>query len=97
LALALGYRTPVLLSAELAKCAGAPAAMAFERDPETLGARLQRLALDAHKRARLRDATEQFGRGRTWPEIARRHLGLYEEVIRGKGPSDRSVRTAQSR
>jgi glycosyltransferase involved in cell wall biosynthesis len=96
LALALGYRAPVLLSAELANCAGAPAAMAFERDPETLGARLQRLALDAHKRVRLREATEQFARGRSWPEIARRHLDLYEEVIRGKGTVGRSLRAAQS-
>jgi hypothetical protein len=71
--------------------------MAVERDPEVLGARLRRLALDSHQRQRLHDATVEVAQHRTWPEVARRHLALYEEAIDGNRPVGRSLRAAQSR
>jgi glycosyltransferase involved in cell wall biosynthesis len=95
LALALGYGIPTLVSEELAACAGAPESMAVSRDPAVLGARLQRLALDPAKAQRLRDATTSFATGRTWPEVARRHLELYEEVAHGNRAPGRRVRAAQ--
>jgi glycosyltransferase involved in cell wall biosynthesis len=96
LALALGYGTPVLLSEELAACVDAPDPMATARDPQALGGRLQRLALDPSKAQRLRDATASFAAGRTWPEVARRHLELYEEVTDGNRVPGRRVRATQS-
>lgn len=96
LALALGYRTPALISAELAECVAAPAPMAVARDPEQLGARLRRLALDRQKWQRLRDANDELARGRTWPDVAQRHLELYEEVLDGHRPARRRVWAMQS-
>jgi glycosyltransferase involved in cell wall biosynthesis len=95
LALALAYGTPVLLSSELAACVAAPDPMAVERDPQVLGGRLQRLALDPTKAQRLRDAAASFAAGRTWPEVARRHLELYEEVTDGNRAPGRRLRATQ--
>jgi glycosyltransferase involved in cell wall biosynthesis len=97
LALALGYGTPALVSSELGRCAEVPSTMTVERDPEVLGSRLRRLALDSQKRQRLHDATLAYAQDRTWPEVARRHLALYEEVIDGDRARSGRVRATQSR
>jgi glycosyltransferase involved in cell wall biosynthesis len=77
LALALAHRTPVLLSQALARTTGAPEEMAVGTDPEAIAARLLILAADHEQRDRLRTAAASLAAGRTWPEIARRHLDLY--------------------
>jgi len=77
LALALAHDTPVLLSEALARTTGAPQELAVGADPQAIAARLRTLAADAGERDRLRAAAATLATGRTWPEIARRHIDLY--------------------
>jgi glycosyltransferase involved in cell wall biosynthesis len=77
LALALAHGTPVLMSQALARTVGAPDVLAVPNDPAAIAARLDALAGDPGERARLRDAAATLAAGRTWPEVARRHLDLY--------------------
>ena len=77
LALALAHDTPVLLSEALARTTGAPQELAVAADPQTVAARLRTLAADGGERDRLRAAAATLATGRTWPEIARRHIDLY--------------------
>ena len=79
LALALAHGTPVLMSEALARTTGAPGALAVSSDPAAIAGRLRRLADDRAERGRLRAAARALAAGRTWPEIARRHLELYGE------------------
>jgi glycosyltransferase involved in cell wall biosynthesis len=95
LALALAYRTPSVLSRELAECIGAPAAMSVDREPQALADRLQLLATRSDALDDLAAATASVARDRSWPLVAARHLDVYEEVIRGHGAPRRRVRTAQ--
>jgi glycosyltransferase involved in cell wall biosynthesis len=80
LALALAHGTPVLMSEALARTTGAPGALAVGADPAAIAARLRTLAADGGERERLRAAARGLSTGRTWPEIARRHLELYGRV-----------------
>jgi glycosyltransferase involved in cell wall biosynthesis len=96
LALALGYRTPSLLSRELAECVGAPAEMTVDRDPRVLAGRFLSLAARPDALDALNAATATLARNRSWPLVAARHLDVYEEVIRGNGAPRRRVRAAQS-
>jgi glycosyltransferase involved in cell wall biosynthesis len=77
LALALAHGTPVLMSEPLARTTGAPGALAVGLDPAAIAARLRTLAADPAERDRLRTAARALAAGRTWPEVARRHLELY--------------------
>jgi glycosyltransferase involved in cell wall biosynthesis len=77
LALALAHGTPVLMSEALARTTGAPGALAVGADPAVIARRLLTLAGDPGERERLRAAARALGAGRSWPEIARRHLELY--------------------
>ena len=77
LALALAHGTPVLMSEALARTTGAPGALAVSADPAAIAGRLGTLAADGGERERLRAAARGLSTGRTWPEIARRHLALY--------------------
>jgi glycosyltransferase involved in cell wall biosynthesis len=77
LALALAHGTPVLLSDALAGTVEAPDELAVATDPAVIAARLQSLAADRGERERLRAAAASLAAGRTWPEVARRHLDLY--------------------
>jgi glycosyltransferase involved in cell wall biosynthesis len=77
LALALAHGTPVLMSEALARTVDAPEALAVPSDPAAIAARLDILAADPGERERLREAASTLAAGRTWPEVARRHLDLY--------------------
>jgi glycosyltransferase involved in cell wall biosynthesis len=77
LALALAYGTPVLLSDGLARTTGAPPALTVGTDPAAIAGRLRRLAAVPAERERLRAAARRLAAGRSWPEVARRHLELY--------------------
>jgi glycosyltransferase involved in cell wall biosynthesis len=81
---ALGLGRPVLLSAAMARAAGAPTVMAVEVAPEPLTARLLELARRPEARAELAAASVALAAERTWPAVAHRHLELYGEVIGGK-------------
>jgi glycosyltransferase involved in cell wall biosynthesis len=80
LALALAHGTPVLMSEELAATTGAPPALGVPRSAAALAMRLRELAADPATAAALREQAAAMAVGRSWPEIARRHLELYEEV-----------------
>jgi glycosyltransferase involved in cell wall biosynthesis len=80
LALALAHRTPVLLSPELAACAGAPATLTAPREAGALGRALAVLAADRTLLGELGSAAEGMAVDRTWDAIAARHLALYEEA-----------------
>jgi len=77
LALALAHGTPVLLSDALAATVGAPDELAVPTDPAAIAARFDALAADRGDRERLRAAAATLAAGRSWPEVARRHLDLY--------------------
>jgi glycosyltransferase involved in cell wall biosynthesis len=93
LALALGAGTPALLSVPLAACIGSSTAEAVPADADSIAARLRLLARDAGARERLAATTRELARERAWPQVADRHLELYEEV-RDAGPAGRRVRAA---
>jgi glycosyltransferase involved in cell wall biosynthesis len=96
-ALALGFGTPILCSEALARCVGAPDQLATPVDPPTLARRLGELASDPEQLASLDHATRQLATGRSWDDVARRHIELYEEVIDASGTVSRSVRSKKSR
>jgi glycosyltransferase involved in cell wall biosynthesis len=77
LALALAHGTPVLLSEALARTVGAPDELAVDLDPAAIAARLGTRARAAGARAATAAAASTLAAGRSWPEVARRHLDLY--------------------
>ena len=77
LALALAHGTPVLLSDALAGTRRRAGRAAVPTDPAAIAARLDALAADRADRERLRAAAATLAAGRSWPEVARRHLDLY--------------------
>ena len=78
-ALALACNTPMLLSAPLARCIGAPSDLVAST-PEALAGRLRRLADDPGGLADLRLWTACLADGRSWTDVADAHLDLYAEV-----------------
>lgn len=81
LARALGYGTPVLLSAPLARITGAPQSLMAPDDAVSLAHRLEHLAAPDRSDP-LRADTASLASERSWPEVARRHIETYEEVSR---------------
>ena len=79
LALALALDTPVLLSAPMARCIGAPSDLVASTTRE-LTDRLRLLADDPAAATSLRAWTSCLADGRSWTDVADRHLALYEEV-----------------
>lgn len=82
-AMALGHGTPLLASDALANGMGLPAELAVSLDPGELAERLCSLAADRSSLAEMRQATRRMAAGRGWPDVARRHLELYERVASG--------------
>ena len=78
-ALALACGTPMLLSAPLARCIGAPSDLVTST-PDALAARLRALADDPGGLADLRRWTACLADGRSWSDVAEAHLALYAEV-----------------
>ncbi|HEY6760046.1 MAG TPA: glycosyltransferase [Baekduia sp.] len=94
LALALGHRTPILVSRELAGNAGVPDALVAPADDAALAARLRHLAGDRLAREALSDVADELLDGRTWPAVARTHLEMYEEVAHADRSARRRLRAA---
>lgn len=84
-ATALAHGTPFLVSDALAHCMGLPRELAVPLDRGVLAARLRRLADDRDSLTGLRRAASHVVAGRSWSEVARRHLELYEEIGSGAG------------
>ncbi len=79
LSIALACGTPVLLSAPMARCIGAPSPLVI-RDAGDLATRLRRLSVDADERHELRRWTDRLVEGRHWDEVADLHRDLYRSV-----------------
>jgi glycosyltransferase involved in cell wall biosynthesis len=94
-ALALAHRTPVLLSPGLARFMGAPSDLVLPTDPDELAGSFRRLAAERRHLDALARWSETLAAGRTWPEVADRHLSIYQEVTHGPDPSRRRLRAAQ--
>lgn len=95
LALALGHRTPVLLSPPLAATTGASSTLVAPGDPTGLADRLVDLAERPEQRQRLGVAVQAMAEGRSWPDVAARHLEVYEEVTHADGSAGRRLRAGQ--
>ncbi len=80
LALALAHRTPFLVSPQLGQTIGAPERIRVPLMPTALARRLNELAAAPEELDELRRECAGFGSGRSWADMARRHLELYEEV-----------------
>jgi glycosyltransferase involved in cell wall biosynthesis len=80
LALALAHGTPALVSPALARTSGVPLDLTVPLEAHAIASRLGELAADPGQRDALRDRTAALASGRSWPEVARRHLELYEEA-----------------
>ncbi len=96
-ALAMGYGTPPLCSPGLARCLGVPDELVAPIDPPELAAHLCRLAVDPGRLRTLRAVTRAMAAGRSWDQVARRHIAIYEEVIHARSPARRSLRTRKPR
>jgi glycosyltransferase involved in cell wall biosynthesis len=81
LALALGFGTPVLCSEALGNCVGAPPEMVAPGGSAGWAKRLVHLSSNPQEFARLDALTAEFASGRSWSQVARRHVEIYEEVI----------------
>lgn len=92
LALALGYGRPVLLSPQLASCVGAERDLIVPLEPPALARALRETLTDAMRLGRIRRGTRALAVGRSWPEVARSHLDLYEEVLSADRAARRSLR-----
>jgi glycosyltransferase involved in cell wall biosynthesis len=94
LALAVAHDRPVLLSPPLAGATGAPPELAVPLDPSELAARLRRLARSREELDSLATASAGLKRDRSWAEVSRAHLRIYEEVSNAVGASGRFLRAA---
>lgn len=92
LALALAYRTPFLATSEMAACLGVPAEVEVGHDPDELAQRLRSLARDRCGLVELTRASLEMAKASTWPNVAKRHLDLYEEVLSAHRAGRRAVR-----
>ncbi len=81
LSLALAHGTPVVVSAALGALSGLPGVTVVDVDPDAIAARLARLRDRPEERAALAAVSRSIARGRSWDEVARAHLGVYEEVM----------------
>lgn len=82
-AMALAHGTPFLTSEALGRSMGLPPESSVSLDGGELAERLGRLACDRDSLAELRRASTGIGVGRSWPEVAKQHLGLYDRIASG--------------
>jgi len=83
-AIALGHGTPVLTSDALARSMGLPSAVSVSLEEVELAECLRTYAAHRDRLAQLRQAGAGVIRGRSWPEVAERHLRLYQRVASGE-------------
>jgi glycosyltransferase involved in cell wall biosynthesis len=92
---ALGFGTPVLCSPELALSLGAPPEMVVSTEPMLMAGRLLELANHRERLQPLQKLADELAQGRSWKQVAKRHVSIYEEVALANRTPGRSVRTRQ--
>lgn len=97
LADAANYGVPVLVSPPLAEVIGFPAETAISLEPGQMVAQLNGFATDRRRLEPLAALTATLRRGRSWEELARRHIALYEEVIDAQRSAARTERIRPGR
>jgi len=80
-AMAFAHGTPVLTSDELGRCMGLPSDSSVSLNGGELAERLRRLARDRDSLAELRRVSIAMAGGRSWPEMAKLHLRLYDRIV----------------
>ena len=90
LALAVEHGVPALLSPALAEVVGLPRRAATSLEPSLLAERLTVLARRGTEIAELARWTGGLSEGRSWPQVAKRHLEIYEEVTNAQRSASRS-------
>lgn len=96
LTVALAHGTPFLVTEPLAVCMGTPAATRVAPEPRALARRLESVAADQRELDRLRSATYHMAAGRSWADVARRHLDLYRGLRDGVVDHERASVLASS-
>lgn len=97
LALAANHGVAALLSPALAAVVGFPGPAALPPDPPAMARWLESLAGDRAALDELKARTAALSTGRSWSEVAERHLAIYEEVIHAQRSPGRSIRLRPSR
>ena len=97
LADAANHGAAVLVSGPLAEVIGLPAQATVPLDPAALAARLGELADDRASLDELATLSSALRQGRSWDELAQRHLALYEEVRDAQRAPRRAVRLGSRR
>jgi glycosyltransferase involved in cell wall biosynthesis len=92
LAVALDHGVPVLLSPALAELAGLPPRASTPLEPALLAERLRSLARRGTELAELSRWSGGLAEGRSWPQVAKRHLEIYEEVTDAQRSASRRDR-----
>jgi len=80
-AMAFAHGTPILTSEELGRCMGLPSDSSVSLAGRELAERLRKLAGDRDSLAELRRVSTATGGGRSWPEVAKLHLRLYDRIV----------------
>lgn len=83
LALALAHRTPLLVSPALGKSIGAPAELVCPTAPGELAQHLLELRSDRRMLVALGEMSHSLASGRSWRDVAVRHLSVYRSPIEG--------------
>ncbi len=97
LAQAANHGVAALLSPALAAVVGFPQSAALPAEPVRMARWLQSLAGDRAALDELKERTSKLRTGRSWTEVAERHLAIYEEVIDAQRSSGRALRLRSRR
>jgi len=94
---ALSYGNALLCSESVARCNELPNETITGVEPHQLAQRLLGLASDPRLLEQLRRSVDDTARSRSWDDVARRHVELYEEVIGADGALSGGLRPGESR
>lgn len=97
LAHAISYGVAALVSPQMGEVIGLPPEHSIPIDPAAMAENLSELALDRSRLAEVAARTAALRAGRSWAELAERHLELYQEVINAQSAPRRTARRGSRR
>jgi hypothetical protein len=86
-----------LVSPQMGEVIGLPPEHSIPIDPAAMAESLSELALDRSRLAEVAARTAALRAGRSWAELADRHLELYQEVINAQSAPRRTARRGSRR